>query len=317
MGDHRHFMEMVRAGWQHGKFVCLGLDPDPGKLPRCLGGKGPKQIAQFLNRIVEATCHDVLCYKPNVAFFERLGTQGFEVLFSVIQNIQYVASGVPVILDAKRADIGNTNLGYVEAAFDTLRADAITVHPYLGREALFPFLVRPEKGVIVLCRTSNPGAGEFQDLPQFISDGDMIDELAKIPGLHLIPCSFTYLIPLYQLVAYNVARDWNRNGNCALVVGATYPGEAGQVRAIAPEMPFLIPGFGKQGGDPRVVVPLAQDINGQGMICNSSSGILYAFAKNTDDPEGKLYVEAALAETKRFSAEINQYRWAPEPANPV
>jgi orotidine-5'-phosphate decarboxylase len=183
-----------------------------------------------------------------------------------------------VILDAKRADIGTTNLGYVQAAFDIIGVDAITVHPYLGKEALAPFLARKEKGIIVLAKTSNPGAGEFQDLPV----GDLQE-------------------PLYQVVARHVAQNWNANGNCALVVGATYPADLKKVRAIIGDMPILIPGIGVQGGEIAATVAAGKDSRGWGMIINSSRGVI--FASKEDD-----FAQAARRATKELRTEINRYR---------
>lgn len=226
-------------------------------------------------------------YKPNAAFYETHGTDGIAALQRTIADIHEQAPSVPVILDAKRADIGNTNNGYVAMAFDYLQADAITVHPYFGVEALTPFLERKEKGIIVLCRTSNPGAGEFQDI------------MVKCP---LAEHDFPPEWPLYQHVAFQVMKHWNINGNCTLVVGATYPKELGEVRRIVGDyMPILIPGIGTQGGDVEKVVLAGKDSRGKGMIINSASGIIFA-SKGAD------YAEAARRETLKLHDFINQYR---------
>ena len=194
----------------------------------------------------------------------------------MIGHIGAVAPEVPVIYDAKRGDIGSTNQGYAVHAFDELRADAITVHPYLGREALDPFLERLDKGTIVLVRTSNPGGGEFQDL--LVGDE-----------------------PLYRVVARRVAETWNQQGNCAVVVGATYPEELAEVRRIVGTMPILIPGIGAQGGDVRRTVEAGRDARRRGMIVNSSRGVIYA--SNGDD-----FAEAARQEVLRLNREIESYR---------
>jgi orotidine-5'-phosphate decarboxylase len=194
---------------------------------------------------------------------------------------------VVVILDAKRADIGNTNEGYAKFAYDFLGADAITLHPYLGREALKPFLDRVDKGAIILCRTSNPGAGEFQDL--LVSKSQPAEALAKEGR------------PLYQIVAGNVAGEWNYNNNCALVVGATHPTELEIVRRIVGEMPILIPGIGAQGGDVEKTVKAGVDKNGLNAIINSSRGIIFA-------SNGLDFVQKAKEEAQKLRDLINQYR---------
>jgi len=281
--NDRNFRQMLEAQWSRGNFVCVGLDSEFGKIPEsarvggneCAVHEGNTVVA-FNRAIVEATKDLVCAYKPNTAFYEAHGAEGIAALQRTIADIHAIAPDVPVILDAKRADIGNTNAGYVDAAFGFLRADAITVHPYLGAEALQPFLARAEKGVIVLCRTSNPGAGEFQDL--------------SVNGE-----------PLYRFVARRVASEWNKNGNCVLVVGATYPDELREVRGLVGDMPILIPGIGAQGGDVEKTVTAGKDSRGQGMIINSSRGIIFA-SKGTD------FAEAARRETEKLRDLINQYR---------
>ena len=274
----RNFRQMLEAQWTRGNFVCVGLDSELAKIPKHLHSL--PDIAGMLIRfncaIVDAT-HDLVCaYKPNIAFYEAHGEPGWLALAETVKHIREIAPDVPVILDAKRADIGNTNAGYAKMAFDLLEADAITVHPYLGSEALKPFLDRVDKGIIVLCRTSNPGAGEFQDL---LVDG----------------------VPLYREVAISVAAKWNKNNNCALVVGATYPMELAAVRADVGDMPILIPGIGAQGGDVEATVKAGQDSRGRGMIINSSRGII--FASGSAD-----FAEAARRETIKLRNLINQYR---------
>ncbi len=283
-GNGRNFMEMLKARWAKGNFVCVGLDSDFGKIPECAyrrdydGNVDPEHtIVSFNRAVVEATKDLVCAYKPNTAFYETHGAKGIEALRRTIADIHAIAPDVPVILDAKRADIGNTNNGYASFAFDHLQADAITVSPYLGGEALQPFLERAEKGIIVLCRTSNPGAGELQDLSV---NGDE---------------------PLYAYVARRVATKWNKSGNCALVVGATYPDELRKVRQIASDVPILIPGIGAQEGDLGKTISAGKDSRGQGIIVNSSRGIIFA-------SNGLNFAGVARREAKKLADHINQYR---------
>ena len=274
----RNFMEMLHAKWDEGKFVCVGLDSDPTKIPESVG-KGTvsqEQIVEFNSRIIDATRDLVCAYKPNIAFYATYGIPGWHALRNTIDWVNQVAPEIPVILDAKRADIGNTNRGYVAEVFDVLGADAVTVNPYFGAEALQPFLERKDKGIIVLCRTSNKGAGEFQDLT-VLGQG-----------------------PLYRVVAQHVASEWNKNGNCALVIGATYPTELAEVRGIVGDgFPILIPGIGKQGGDLEKTVNAGRDSKSQGMIINSSSGIIFA-------SDGEDFAEAARRETEKLHNGITQ-----------
>src|SRR3989338_440422 len=230
--SQRDFRELLQARWDEGKFVCVGLDSELGKIPKSVRMNDDVRTTIYgFNASIVSQTKDLVCaYKINIAFYEAHGVEGIEALRGTIVDIHSKAPYVPVILDAKRADIGNTNAGYVQMAFDYLGVDAITVHPYLGQEALQPFLDRADKGIFVLCRTSNPGAGEFQDLK--IHTDRVIGE-----------------VPLYQYVASRVANWWNKNNNCGLVVGATYPDELRQVRRIVGDMPILIPGIGAQGGD--------------------------------------------------------------------
>ena len=282
---------MLETQWSRGNFVCVGLDPTVDNLPDPLRLRYTEysqttpssRFATFNCAIVEATKDLVCAYKPNTAFYEAHGAEGIEALHQTITNIHAIAPGVPVILDAKRADIGNTNNGYVKFAFGYLQADAITVHPYLGAEALQPFLDCKNKGIFILCRTSNPGAGEFQD---FDISGDVV------PGGYM---------PLYKYVAYRVTKNWNKNENCALVVGATYPDELREIRGTAGDIPILIPGIGAQGGDVEKTVIAGKDSRGQGMIINSSRGIIFA-SKGLD------FAEAARRATEKLSNLINQYR---------
>jgi orotidine-5'-phosphate decarboxylase len=276
---------MLENCWSNSSFVCVGLDFDIWKAPtkQIKGSKymAPAQVAVAFNRMIVDATKDLVCaYKPNVAFYEAFGAQGIAALRRTIIDIKSIAPDIPVILDAKRADIGNTNIGYADFAFDYLCADAITVHPYLGGDALSPFLERSDKGVIVLCRTSNPGAGEFQD---GLLCGD------TIPGGHM---------PVYKYVAHRVVNTWNMQSNCAVVVGATYPDELREVREIVGDMPILIPGIGAQGGDVEKTVSAGKDSRGKGMIINSSRGIIFA-------SQGSDFLEAARFETEKLRDNIN------------
>jgi len=230
------FLTKISQKWAEGKFVCVGLDQADFK---------------FNKLIVDQTFDLVCAYKPNSAFYEAAGLIGRKSLEQIIKYIQKNYPQIPVILDAKRADIGNTNEGYAKEAFDNLGADAITVHPYLGKEAIQPFLERKGKGVLVLVRTSNPGAQEFQDL---------------------LVCGK----PLYQVVAEHVM-TWNTNGNVGVVVGATYPEELKIVRGIiGDDVPILIPGVGAQGGNVEKTVLAGVNNRGQGIIVSSSRAIIFA-----------------------------------------
>lgn len=260
---------------KNNSLLCVGLDADYDKLPAHL--KTESDALFIFNRaIIDATADLVCAYKPNSAFYEALGENGIRQLKQTADYLHEKHPEVPIILDAKRADIGNTNNGYVEFTFDYLGMDAITLHPYLGREALEPFLSRSDKGSVILCRTSNPGAGEFQDL---VSDG----------------------VPVYQHVARAVSEAWNTNGNCMLVVGATYPDEMRQIRSVVGDMLFLVPGIGAQGGDLEAVMTVGIDSKNQGVIVSSSRGIIYA-------SNGKDFAEAARSEAQKLKDEINQYR---------
>src|SRR5579883_2636573 len=273
------FISLLKQRWQEGYAVCVGLDSDYEQLPVAVKKTSSieEAIFTFNREIIDAT-HDLVCaYKPNIAFYEAQGDAGYRALIRTVHYIKKAYPHLPVILDAKRADIGSTNAGYVTAVFDVIGADAITVHPYLGKEALAPFLARKEKGIIILVKTSNPGAGEFQDLPV----GDSQE-------------------PLYQVVARHVAQSWNDNGNCAVVVGATYPVELKKVRSIIGDMPILIPGIGAQGGEIAATVDAGKDSRGWGMIISSSRAII--FASKEDD-----FAQVARKAAEELRMEINRY----------
>ncbi len=312
---------MLEAQWSRGNFVCVGLDSEFGKIPESARRNGNEcdvsvanTIVAFNRAIVEATKDLVCAYKPNAAFYEAHGDEGIGALQRTITDIHAIAPDVPVILDAKRADIGNTNAGYVDAAFGFLQADAITVHPYLGAEALQPFLARAEKGIIVLCRTSNPGAGRLQDrkialnfeeLVELVGDHNQANDLSAEMGWNYPTGG--YRVPIYQYLALDVSRHWNKNGNCSLVVGATYPEELREIRKVVGNMSILIPGIGVQQKDVPLdrqvqqVVSAGKDSRGYGMIINSSRGSIFA-SKGAD------FAEAARRETEKLRNLINHYR---------
>jgi orotidine-5'-phosphate decarboxylase len=274
------FIKKLEQCWQKDNLVCVGLDPDFDQLPTILKNQRSVEEAMFtFNRdIIDATYDLVCAFKPNAAFYEAQGDAGFRALIRTVSYIRETYAHIPIILDAKRADIGNTNLGYAQAAFDIIGVDAITVHPYLGKESLAPFLSREEKGIIVLAKTSNLGASEFQDLPVGTS-----------------------LEPLYHVVARHVANTWNTNGNCALVVGATYPEDLKKVRSIVGDMPILIPGIGTQGAEVAATVIAGKDSRGWGMIINSSRGIIFS-------SRGNDFAMSARKATEQLREEINKYR---------
>ncbi|MHB8475512.1 MAG: orotidine-5'-phosphate decarboxylase [Steroidobacteraceae bacterium] len=238
---------LARAQHSSGSLLCVGLDPDPAKMPADLPA-GPPLYA-FNRRIIDATAGIAAAYKPQIAFYSALGAE--EQLSLSIRYIRERAPAALVILDAKRNDIGNTAEAYAREAFDRYGADAVTVNPYMGEDSIRPFLVRPDRGAVLLCRTSNPGARDFQDL--------------LIEGL-----------PLYRRVAARAAADWNTQRNLMLVVGATCPREMAELRRAHPELPFLVPGIGAQGGDLEAILAAGLDARGAGVLISSSRNIIYA-----------------------------------------
>ena len=248
--------------------LCVGLDSAYERLPARFRNDPHPQYA-FNRWIIEQTHAVTAAYKPNMAFYEARGADGLRDLALTLAYLRAEHPDILTICDAKRADIGSTNQGYVASIFDQLGFDTVTLNPYLGREALAPFLERTDKGCILLCRTSNPGAGEFQDV---LFDGQ----------------------PLWAVVAERIAQTWNASGNCMLVAGATYPDELRRIREIVGEMTLLVPGIGAQGGDVAATVQAGLNRAGRGMIINSSRGIIFA-----DDP-------AAAAQTTRDA--INAHR---------
>jgi orotidine-5'-phosphate decarboxylase len=233
--------KLLAASRKNRSLLCVGLDPDPELLPNV-------SVIEFNKSIIDATADLVCAYKPNLAFYEVMGTEGIEALQ---QTIQYIPNHIPVIGDGKRGDIGNTSKAYAKALFDTFGFDAVTVNPYLGFDSLEPFIEYEDRGVFVLCRTSNPGAEDFQN--SIDAEG----------------------VPLYVRVATK-AKEWNGRGNIGLVVGATYAEALREVRILCPDMPILIPGIGAQGGDLFSAVKHGIDFKGERAILAVSRQILYA-----------------------------------------
>lgn len=250
--------------------LCVGLDADFSKIPkRFLQLEFPQ--FEFNKWIIEETNEYAAAYKPNSAFYEARGDKGIAELKMTMEYLIKNYPGIFTICDAKRADIGNTNNGYVASIFDWFGFDAITLHPYLGEEALVPFLQRKDKGSIILCRTSNLGASELQDL--------MVED----------PRNGGAGKPIWQIVAERVTEVWNKNDNCMLVVGATYPEEMRKIRSLASDMTFLVPGIGAQGGDIEAVLKAGLNSQGLGLIINSSRSII--FATNPKEEAKKLCEE--------------------------
>jgi len=267
----RKFFELLHAAVRaHDSRVCIGLDPEPARFPAHFKGR-PRAILELNQAIVDATCDLAACFKPQIAHFAALGAE--DQLEGTLEYLRARAPQVPVILDAKRGDIGSTAERYAREAFERYDVDAVTVNPYLGGDSLEPFLAWRDRGIVILCRTSNPGAGDLQDL--------------DVGGRKL-----------YQVVAERVAKDWNRNGNCMLVVGATYPEELADLRARVGTLPFLMPGIGAQGGDVTRAVQAARTADGEGFLVNSSRAILYA-------SPGEDFATAARAAASALRAEVN------------
>jgi len=258
---------------KNNSLVCVGLDIDREKIPVFLFKKSKTPILDFNKEIIDATKDLVCAYKLNMAFYEIFGRNGFELLE---KTISYIPKDIVVILDGKRNDIGNTAKMYAKALFDELKADAVTVNPYLGKDSVTPFLEFRDKCSFILCRTSNPSAVDFQNL--VVSNE-----------------------PVYNLVARKI-KEWNEYGNCGAVVGATYPDELKMIREILGEdVPILIPGVGVQGGDVEMTIKAGTSKNGEMAIINSSRGILYAGKDET-------FKEKARAEAISLRDEINKFR---------
>ena len=262
-----------------GSLVCVGLDPDPGKLPNDLGGEATR-LHTFDRRIIDATYDIAAAYKPQIAFYSALSAEN-----QLCLTIRYIRERAPhalVILDAKRGDIGNTAEAYAREAFDRYDADAVTVNPYMGEDSVRPFLARKDRGALILCRTSNPGGKDFQNL--------MLDGL-----------------PLYRHVARRATGAWNEHGNVMLVVGATCPAEIAELRAAHPDVTFLVPGIGAQSGDLKAVLAAGLNAQGLGLLISASRSIIYA---------GGGSAEAIRAAAAQLHQEINAERALPPPRAP-
>ena len=238
--------KLLQAVRKNKSLLCLGLDPDPALMPET-------GIFEFNKAIIDSTSDIVCAYKPNLAFYEALGTEG---LTALQRTVDYIPGDIPIIGDAKRGDVGHTARAYAKALFEVLGFDAVTVNPYLGYDSIEPFLSYADKAVFILCLTSNPGAVDFQKAACSL-EGEKARQ------------------PLYQLVARR-AREWNRRNNVGLVVGATYPEELREIRQICPDMLLLIPGIGTQGGSLDWAVRYGTDSKGGRAIISSSRQILYA-----------------------------------------
>ena len=264
---------LYAAARRNNSLVCVGLDPELERIPAVVRAAAAP-IFEFNRLIVDATAHYACCFKPQFAHYAALGAE--DQLLATIRYIHEKHPELPVILDSKRGDIGSTAAKYAQESFERYGADAVTVNPYLGLDSIEPFLKWQGRGVIILCRTSNPGARDFQDL--------------TIDGKRL-----------YRHVAERVARDWNDGGQCMLVIGATYPDELAEIRAVVGDLPFLVPGVGAQGGDVAAAVRAGRTPDGFGMVVNSSRGILYAGS-------GPDFADAAREAARKLRDEINQYR---------
>jgi orotidine-5'-phosphate decarboxylase len=261
--------KLLDAVERNNSLVCVGLDPDPALMPI-------RDVAKFNREIIEATADVVCCYKPNFAFYEALGEEGWEVLR---QTLVAIPEDIPVIADAKRGDIGNTAAAYARAIFDVLGCDATTVNAYGGHDAVEPFLDYADKGILIWCRSSNPSAGDFQDLAVQAEGGGR---------------------PLWQVVAMQ-AQGWNKQGNIGIVMGATYPSQLAEARALCPAMQILVPGVGAQDGSLRDSVRAGVTAAGDGIIISASRSVLYA------SREGD-YALAARSAATLLREQVNLYR---------
>lgn len=272
-----HFQEKLeKIITKNNSLLSIGLDPDLDKIPKHLLSL-ENSLFEFNKAIINAT-HDLVCaYKPNIAFYEAYGEEGHKSLKKTIEYLQSKYPEIPIVLDAKRGDIGKTAKMYEKSAFDYWMVDAVTVNPYLGLDALGPFLQRKEKGIIILCKTSNPSSSDFQDIKAY--DGR----------------------PLYLVVAEKIV-EWNKKyHNCLMVVGATWPEQLKEVRKIAPEMFLLVPGIGTQGGDLQKTLKYGLTKDKSGLIIHSSSAIIYA-------SDGKDFAQKARQAAKTLIGKINKER---------
>ena len=274
------FTDLLKSRWiQANSMLCVGLDPNPERIPSCVGS-GPGAVYEFCRQIIDATADQVCAFKPQIAYFAAL--RELETLERLIEYIHRSYPGLPVILDAKRGDIGSTAKAYAKEAFEVFRADAVTLSPYMGFDTVEPYLASPEKGVFLLCRTSNPGGKDIE----MLQAGDK---------------------KVYEHVAAAAAGPWNTNGQVGLVVGATFPAELAGVRRIAPKTVFLVPGIGAQGGDIDAAVRAGLDADGWGMVINSSRAVIYAgtgsdFAQAARDKAKETRLAICRAKERALSA---------------
>lgn len=272
------FINKLAAAWAaNDSLLCVGLDPDIAKFPAQLQGQ-PQSIYAFCKAIIDATAGMACAFKPQIAYFAALRAE--DQLEAICDYLRKTYPAIPIVLDAKRGDIGATAEQYAREAFERYGADAVTVNPYMGYDSVAPYLEWKDRGVIVLCRTSNPGGSDLQFLT---ADGT----------------------PIYQHVAHLVADKWNTSGQCGLVVGATFPDELAQVRRIVGDMPLLVPGIGAQGGDIQATVNAGKTANGTGMMINSSRAILYA---KPDEKAGEDFTQAARRVAMETRDAINRFR---------
>ncbi|MCW5597291.1 MAG: orotidine-5'-phosphate decarboxylase [Rhodocyclaceae bacterium] len=272
------FTTTLQAAWaKNDSLLCVGLDPDPAKFPAGLKGRSDA-IFDFCRAIADTTADLVCAFKPQIAYFAAHRAE--DQLEALIRHIHDKHPGIPVILDAKRGDIGSTAEQYAREAFERYDADALTVNPYMGFDSIEPYLAWKGRGVIILCRTSNPGGSDLQFLDTGGEGGKR---------------------RLYQHVAELVATKWNSSGQCALVVGATFPAELAEVRRIAGDLPLLVPGIGAQGGDIAATVSAGRTAAGTGLMINSSRAILYASS-------GEDFADAARRAAQETRDAINQFR---------
>jgi orotidine-5'-phosphate decarboxylase len=274
------FIEKLNAAWSDShSLLCVGLDPDVSRFPAYLKAT-PDPIFHFCKAVIDATADLVCAFKPQIAHFHAEGAE--HELEAVCAYLKEAYPHIPLILDAKRGDVGTTAQQYAREVFERYGADAVTLSPFMGFDSIEPYLDYRDRGAIVLCRTSNPGGSDLQFLP--VKHGDKA-------------------VPLYQHIAGLVADKWNINGQCALVVGATFPHEVAAVRRIVGDMPLLIPGIGAQGGDIGAVVRSGRTPDGRGAIINSSRAILYAGIADNE-----AFAAASRRVAIRTRDEINQHR---------
>nr|WP_246541971.1 orotidine-5'-phosphate decarboxylase [Collimonas antrihumi] len=272
------FIEKLSAAWSaNNSLLCVGLDPDIAKFPSHLQQQ-PDAIFTFCKEIIDATAATACAFKPQIAYFSAIRAE--DQLEAICDYLRTNYPQIPIVMDAKRGDIGATAEQYAREAFERYGADAVTVSPYMGFDSVAPYLEWKDRGAIVLCRTSNAGGSDLQFL--------------KVDG-----------VPLYQHVARLVAEKWNTNGQCGLVVGATFPQELAQVRSIIGDMPLLVPGVGAQGGDIQATVNAGKTANGMGMMINSSRAILYA---KPDQATGEDFAQAARRVAEETRDAINRFR---------